>query len=373
MELNPLQIVLIASGIACVLSGVLATLLVLAERFLVNYGPCTIDVNRGAKRFEVTGGEMLLTSLRNEGIFLPSACGGRGTCAYCKCQIDEGGGPVAPTEEPLLTDQEVGSSVRISCLVKVRNDLSIVVPEQLLFVRQFRGVVERIRDLTYDMKELRIKLIQPDTIDFIAGQYVQLDTPPYASVRESVFRAYSMSSPPSEKNAIELIIRLVPGGICTTWVFTLLKEGDEVTFTGPFGDFRLSDTDREMLWVAGGSGMAPFWSIIRDMREKNVQRRCTYFFGAVGKRDLFLIDELRELEQELPWFTFIPALSEPNDGDHWDGETGLITEVVDRHVKDSADEQEAYLCGSGGMIDAAINVLKGKNIPDERIFYDKFT
>ena len=372
MSLSALQIVLIASAITCGLSATLAALLVLAERYLVNYGPCTIDVNSGAKRFEVTGGEMLLTSLRSAGVYLPSACGGRGTCAYCKCRILEGGGPVAPTEAPLLTAQEVSSGTRISCQVKVRNDLSVVVPGELLAAGQFRGTVERIRDLTHDVKELRIRLIEPETIDFVAGQYVQLDTPPYDGVRESVFRAYSISSPPGDKNHVELIIRLVPGGICTTWVFTVLKEGDEVSFTGPFGEFGLSEGDREMLWIAGGSGMAPFWSIVRHMRDSNIRRPCTYFFGAVQKRDMFLLAELRGLERELDWFHFVPALSAPAAADDWDGQTGLITEVLDRRVEAGTDA-EAYLCGSGGMIDAAIKALKAKGIGDERIFYDKFT
>ena len=154
----------------------------------------------------------------------------------------------------------------------------------------------------------------------------------------------------------------------------MLKEGDEVTFTGPFGEFRLSDAaDREMVWIAGGSGMAPFWSLIRHMKQNNIRRKCTYFFGAVQKEDMFYLDELRELEGELDWFRFLPALSAPADGDDWQGETGLITEVVDRNVAGDGDRMEAYLCGSGGMIDAAIKVLKTKDIADEQTYYDKFT
>jgi Na+-transporting NADH:ubiquinone oxidoreductase subunit F len=363
--------ILLAAAAACGVMTALAALLLVAERVLVNYGTCVIDVNKGARRLEVTGGESLLASLKGEGIFVPSACGGRGTCAYCKLRIGAGGGPLAPTEAPLLTDEEIADGVRISCQVKVRNDLAIEIPEALFAIREYRGVVEGIRDLTHDIKQLRLRLVAPERIDFAAGQYIQLETPVYGDLAEPVYRAYSMSSPPDEPGAIELIIRRVPDGICTTWVFTLLAEGDEVTFNGPYGEFRLTDTDREMIWIAGGSGMAPFWSIVRDMKRRGLARKCTYFFGAVARRDLFLVDELRRLEEELDWFTFIPALSDPAPEDRWAGQTGLITEVVDRHVSDGSG-LEAYLCGSPGMIDAAIEVLRAKGVAEDRTFFDKF-
>ncbi|HET6427888.1 MAG TPA: FAD-binding oxidoreductase [Phycisphaerae bacterium] len=364
-------VVLIAAGLAALLTAVLAGLLVLAERYLVTYGVCRIDVNAGARTIEREGGEPLLAALKAEGIFIPSACGGRGTCAYCKVRIVEGGGPVGPTELPLLTEQEVGDNVRISCQCKVRNDLRIVIPEELFLVREYRGVVERIRDLTHDIKELRIRLIAPQAIEFVPGQYVQLEAPAYGDNPEPVYRAYSISSPPSDDAHVELIVRLVPGGICTTWVFTMLREGDEVAFNGPYGEFRLSeDAAREMVWIAGGSGMAPFWSILRHMKESSIARKCTYFLGAVGRRDLFFVDELKRLADELPWFRFVPALSGQDAGE-WDGQRGLITEVVDRNLTGGADT-EAYLCGSAGMIDASIKVLRAKGIPEERIYYDKF-
>ncbi|MHC4717207.1 MAG: FAD-binding oxidoreductase [Planctomycetota bacterium] len=368
---SALLAILLSAAAAGLLSAVLAALLLAAQRVLVNYGTCTIDVNEGSRRLEVAGGESLLASLKGQGIFIPSACGGRGTCAYCKLEVPEGGGPVAPTEEPLLTGEEIADRIRISCQVKVRNDLSVLVPEELFSVREYRGAVERIRDLTHDIKELRIRLIEPATMEFTAGQYVQLETPAYGDNPEPVYRAYSMSSVPEETGAVELIIRLVPGGICTTWVFTKLAEGDEVTFSGPYGQFRLSDSDRDMVWVAGGSGMAPFWSMVRQLRDRGCDRRCTYFFGAVGSRDMFLLAELRALERELDWFTFVPALSAPAEADRWDGETGLITEVLDRHVADGS-ELEAYLCGSPGMIRAAGEVLGRKGIKRDRTYYDEF-
>ena len=278
---------------------------------------------------------------------------------------------MAPTETSLLAEEEVAGDVRLSCQVKVRNDIAIAIPEGLLSVREFRAEVEAMTDLTHDIKLVRLRLIEPETIDFEPGQYVQLMAPAYGDNPEPVYRAYSIASPPSDRGHIELIIRLAPGGICTTWVFTILEQGGEVWFNGPYGEFRLSETDAEMVWIAGGSGMAPFWSIVRHMREHGIERPCTYFFGAVAPRDLFLVDPLREMEKALPGFRFVPALS-GGGGDGWAGETGLITDVVGRHVTDGADA-EGYLCGSGGMIDASVKVLAAKGIPEERIYYDKFT
>ncbi|HUT34962.1 MAG TPA: FAD-binding oxidoreductase [Planctomycetota bacterium] len=348
-----------------------AVVLLIAERYLANYGPCTIDINQGSKKLEVRGGKPLLATLMQQQIFIPSACGGRGTCAYCKVKITDGAPPIAPTELTLLTDEEQQKNVRISCQVKVRNDLAIEIPEALFRVKQFTGVVERMRDLTHDIRELRIRLVEPAAIEFTPGQYVQLEAPAYGDNPEPVYRAYSISSPPSDKGHVELIIRLVPNGICTTWVFTMLKEGDEVRFNGPYGEFRLAEGDAEMVWIAGGSGMAPFWGMTRHMREHNVQRPCTYFFGAVAQRDLFFTDEFHDLEKAMPGFRFVPALSgAENDG--WTGEKGLITQVVERHLKDGSGK-EGYLCGSSGMIDASVKILKAKGIPEDRIFYDKFT
>jgi len=365
-------VVLKAVVLMCLVSSVLGVLLVIAERTLANCGTCVIDINQGGKRLEVAGGESLLASLMSGQIFVPSACGGRGTCAYCKVKIHEGGGPIVPTELPLLTDEERGSGVRLSCQVKVRNDIAISIPEELFLVKQFRGVVETLRDLTHDIRLVRIRLVEPETIEFKAGQYVQLETSPYGDNPESVYRAYSLANPPSDNGAVELMIRLVPEGICTTWVFEHLKEGMEVRLNGPYGEFRLSDSDREMVWIAGGSGMAPFWSIVRLMQRENNRRPVTYFFGAVSARDLFLLDELRAVESALPSFKFVPALSKPAESDQWTGERGLITEIVERHLTDGP-AKEGYLCGSSGMIDASCKVLEAKGIAREHIFYDKFT
>ncbi len=363
--------VLAATGLVVGVSMTLAALLLVAERVLVNYGPCTLDVNDGARTFEVQGGQSLLATLLGQNIFIPSACGGKGTCAYCKVKVLEGAGPVSPTEEPLLDPGDLENQIRISCQCKVRTDMRIRIPEHLLAVREYGGTVERMQDLTHDIKLVRIALAEGETLDFVPGQYIQLMAPAYGDNPEPVYRAYSIASPPSDPSHLDLIIRLAPGGICTTWVFTVLAEGDEVTFNGPYGEFRLSDSGAPMAWIAGGSGMAPFWSIVRHMDETGLARPTQYFFGAVAKRDLFLLDELRALQEKHDWFRFIPALSGPAPEDPWEGEAGLITEVVDRHV-DAGTDAEGYLCGSPGMIDAAIKVLEAKGLGEDRIFYDKF-
>lgn len=204
-----------------------------------------------------------------------------------------------------------------------------------------------------------------------AGKYVQFVVPAYELTPDPIYRAYSVSSPPSQKDSVELEIRLVPNGICTTYVFQHLRVGDEVTINGPYGDFRLRESDRDIIFVAGGSGMAPIKAMLLDMAEKGIDRKTTYFFGARAVRDLFLVDEMRELERRLPRFRFIPALSNPLPEDKWEGETGLITEVLSRHFQ-TLDHHEAYLCGSPGMIDASIRVFRSKGLPEELVFYDKF-
>jgi len=321
--------VLTATAVVSALGAALAALVVLADAVLADYGPCEIVVNRD-KAFTIDGGGSLLAALLEGGIFIPSSCGGRGSCALCKVRVLEGAGPVLPTEEPHLSPEETAAHVRLSCQIKVRNDLSVEIPKELLAVQRFRGRVDRIEDLTHDIKLVRIKLVDPKAISFRAGQYVQLECPAYGDSPEPVYRAYSIASPPSMGDAIELVVRLVPDGICTTWVFRILKEGDEIYFNGPYGEFFLRDADSDIVFIAGGSGLAPIRSILMEMAEQHNPRRAALYFGALGERDLYYVDQMHQLQKELPSFEFIPALSEPSAESHWDGETGLITEVLDR-------------------------------------------
>jgi Na+-transporting NADH:ubiquinone oxidoreductase subunit F len=366
MAVEVLQTVSIITGI----SVFLAALLTLAERFLLNYGTCKITINED-RVLEVKGGNHLLGSLIQNNIFIPSACGGRGSCGLCKVKVISGGGPLLPTETPYLTNEEQEDNVRLSCQVKVREDLVIQIPEELFSIREYATVVEKIEDLTHDIKALYLRLPEGEEVKFKAGQYVQIKAPQYGKSTEEVYRAYSIASSPSQHDCIQLIIRKVPEGICTTYVFDYLKEGDTLHINGPYGDFYLRESEREIICIAGGSGLAPIKSLLHQIEEEGIQRKTSFFFGCVGKRDLYYVDEMKAFEDKLPNFRFIPALSGAAEGDDWTGETGLITEVVDRHVTDGSNV-EAYLCGSPGMIDACIRVLLSKGVAEENIYYDKF-
>lgn len=358
--------VAIVSGI----SLFLALLMVIADATIGNYGDVTITVN-GDKELTVKGGQPLLKALNGEGIFIPSACGGRGSCGLCKVKVVEGGGAYLPTELPWISEEERKQNIRLSCQFKVKSDVAIQIPEELFNVRQFTARVDTLHDLTHDIKEVRLALIDPPSISMTAGQFIQFQVPEYELTDEPVYRAYSMASAPSDISHIELEIRLVPNGICTTYVHKYLREGDEVLLNGPYGDFFLRDSDRDVICIAGGSGMAPIKSILLDMAEKGSVRKTRYFFGARSLKDLFLVDEMRELERKMPSFTFIPALSDPAPEDDWKGDVGLITDIVAGYVKDGSGS-EAYLCGSPGMIDACVKVLTAAGVPEERIYYDKF-
>jgi Na+-transporting NADH:ubiquinone oxidoreductase subunit F len=363
--------IITATLVLSALSGVLTILLLIAEYFFASYGECTIDVNSGEKTFKVEGGASLLSTLASQKLFLPSGCGGRGSCGTCKCRVLDGAGPLLPTEIPYLNDEEKKTDVRLSCQIKVKNDVKIEVPEELLSIKEFDTVVEKITDLTHDIKGLRFKLPDGETIKFKAGQFVNLFNEPYEDVRESTSRAYSISSAPSDNKAIELVIRYVPNGMVTTYVFNHLKEGQKARLIGAFGEFYLRDSDREIVCIAGGSGLAPIRSIILDMIDRGIShRKATFFFGAVSQRDLYYVEEFRAIEKEHAWFKFVPALS--NDKTEHPYANGLITDVVANNYGSLA-EMEAYLCGSPGMIGACEKVLTGKGMPVERIFYDKFS
>lgn len=353
-----------------VIAAGLAAVLTVAEAFLRDYGPCKITIN-DEKELTVKGGDSLLSVLTAEKIFIPSACGGRGTCGLCKLKVLEGAGAVLPTEEPYLDKKEIAENVRLSCQVKVRNDLKIQIPEELFAIKEYTARCTEIQDLTHDIKLFRFELIEPAEIKYTPGQYMQLVAPIYEKSSEEVYRAYSIASDPAQKNIIDLIIRLIPGGICTTYCFEYLKVGDEVKMNGPYGEFRLTGTDAEMVWVAGGSGMAPFVSILHDMKNTNNQRKATYYFGANRAEELFLTEQMKQFEKDLPNFRFVPVVTQTSQGGNWNGEMGLVTQAVERNVKNAGD-YEGYLCGSPGMIDAAIKVLKNLGMNKNKIYYDKF-
>lgn len=361
---------LISIGSIGALASFLALIMVIADATIANYGEVNITIN-GEKELTVPGGSTLLAALGAEQIFIPSACGGRGSCGLCKVKVNSGIDQYLPTELPWISDEEKEQNIRLSCQVKVKNDFDIEIPEELFNVKQFNARVDEIVDLTHDIKQVTLKLIEPAEINFTPGQFIQLQIPEYELTSEPIYRAYSISSPASASDRVELEIRYVPEGIATTYVHQYLKEGDEIIFNGPYGDFYLRDTERDIFFIAGGSGMAPIKSILLDMAEKGITRNAHYFFGARSKKDLFLVDKMHEIEEKLPNFTFVPALSDPQPEDNWDGETGLITDVLDRYL-DTGESKEGYLCGSPGMIDAAVKVLTDNGIPEDLIYFDKF-
>lgn len=352
-----------------VMNGVLiviAILLVIAEKFLVTYGECKIVINK-EKILNIQGGDTLLNYFASKKIFIPSACGGKATCGYCKVEVLSGGGHILPTEEVFIPRQDRLKGLRLACQVKVKNDIEVLIDPNLLQAQEYKVTVAEIIDLTSDIKRVILRLYEPSIINFKPGQYVQFKIP-----ETDEFRAYSVASAPSQNNILELIVRLVPGGLCSTYVHEVLDVNDQITVTGPFGDFYLrEDSDRDIVCIGGGCGMAPIRSIVYYLKEKGMPRKVMYFFGARSKKDLFYTEELMELGRQYPNFRYIPALSEPKPQDDWQGETGFITQAVEKHMA-SNGHTEAYLCGPPPMIDAAIRVLTKKGVQEIHIYYDKF-
>lgn len=347
----------------------LAVLLMVAERVLVNYGICKLDINAGEKPLEVDGGRTLLSSLYSNEIFIPSACGGKGSCGHCRITVTAGGGPVLPTETPYLSRKEIRLNLRLACQVKIREDIYVRIPSDLLNVRMFSSTVESTVDMTYDIKEIRMRLNEPAEISHRPGQYVQIQAP---SPDGDVFRAYSISSPVYEPNVVELNIRLVPGGIGSTYLHNL-EVGDTVSFTGPYGEFLLNeDPSVEIICVGGGCGMAPMKNIIYTIYDRWPDRSCWLFFGCRTTKDIFYLEEFEQLAKQHPNFHVVYALSdELEPGEKWDGETGFIHLAVDKNLK-TGIKRQGFLCGPPLMIEAVTRVLEEKGIGSEDIFYDEF-
>lgn len=353
-----------------VITAIFAVLLTIADRTIGNYGEVKLTINED-KEYTVDGGSSLLSTLISEKIFIPSACGGKGTCGYCKVQVLEGGGPVLATETPFMTEEELADHVRLSCQCKVKEDIRIQIPDELFNVKEFEATVESIVDLTDVIKKLRFKLPEGEEINFKPGQYVQLKAPLYEGNDEEVYRAYSIASSPLEKEYIELIIGYVPEGIATTYVHHHLEVGNKVTINGPFGDFYYQDNDREMVMVAVGTGVAPILSLLNFMKSKDIKRKARFYFGAKTPSDLFMLDYFKELEETLHDFEFIPCLSRVGEDQKWDGFRGRVNNAIEKKVEDG-EGKEAYLCGNEPMIDSVVKSLTGKGLPEELIYYDKF-
>lgn len=363
--------ILITTGAISGITAIFAFLLTLAKNTVGNYGEVQLVINE-EKEFTVNGGEPLLSLLLEEKIFIPSACGGKGTCGYCKVKILEGGGPVLPTELPFLTEEEMENKVRLSCQCKVKEDIKIEIPEELFNVKEYFATVEEIEDLTDVIKRVKFRLAEGEEIKFKPGQFVQLKAPKYEGNNEEVYRAYSIASAPKEKDVVELLIGYVPDGICTTYVHKHLNVGDTVQINGPHGDFYYDkDSDNEMIMVAAGTGMAPILAILKYMEENDVKRKATFYFGARTPDDLFFLDYFKHLEDTLYDFEFIPTLSRVTEEHNWTGAKGRVNKIIEEQLE-SGENKEAYLCGNPKMIASMVAALTEKGVLEELIYFDEF-
>lgn len=356
-------------GLLALIAGGLALLMSIAQNTIGNYGEKKVKIN-GEKEVTVDGGDTLLAGLIDNEIFLPSACGGKGSCGYCKCKVLAGGGQILPTELGYVSPKEAAEGIRLACQLKVKDDLAIEVPEEYLSLKQYEATLRKVDDLTDTIKHLFLKLPEGESINFKPGQYVQILAPEYQGNDEEVYRAYSIASSPSKQNEIELLIGYIPEGIATTYVHQHLKQGDKLSIIGPFGHFFYQDTDRYMIFVGSGTGVAPILSILRYMQENNIQRHGIFFSAGRYVEDLFLEEEFEQMKKDLPNIQFYFSVTQAHPGT-WHGPTEWVTDGLKKMVGD-ASQAEAYLCGSARTIEQVVGILKEKGMPEENIFYDKF-
>lgn len=414
----------------------LVIILLFAQSKLVQSGDVNIVVNGDSENPIVTGaGSTLLSTLSAQKIFLPSACGGGGTCAMCKCVVESGGGDVLPTEVGHLSRSEQQENVRLSCQVKVKEDMNIRIPEEIFGIKKVECEVVSNYNVSTFIKEFVVKLPEGEILDFESGGYVQIDVPPIhvdfkdiditphpelghqedvfqsdwdnfgmwdlkMKNDEEVFRAYSMANHPAEGNIVMLNIRIatppwdrkankfmdVNPGLCSSYVFSR-KPGDKVTLSGPYGEFFINPTDREMVYIGGGAGMAPLRShIFHLFHTEKTDRKVSYWYGGRSRKELFYLDHFERIEKEFSNFSFNIALSEPLPEDNWtlrenlkdrehDGYTGFIHQALyDNYLKDHPEPEdiEYYLCGPPLMNAAVLKMLDDLGVPSENIRFDDF-
>ena len=335
----------------------------------VRFAPVGIDI-------EVEEDETVLDAAFRQGIALAHGCK-EGQCSSCKSLLVEGDATMVRYSTFALPDYEKEEGYALLCRAYPMEDLVVELlhyDEKTLRmtspIRTYQARVEEIERLTHDISRLAIQLAEPKEMAFRAGQYVDIRIPGSAASR-----SFSMANTPSRMDRLEFIIKIYKGGLFSGYLDERMRVGDELEIVGPYGKFGLREGAAEAIFIGGGSGMAPLWAMLHDMVEERIRRKVTFFYGARARRDLFYVDELHALSSQLPDFRFIPALSEPLLDDAWEGETGLITDVVDRHVtpEQARNGLEAYLCGPPPMIDAAMVMLQRKGISEDRIYYDKFT
>lgn len=388
----------------------LVLLILLARSWLVPANGVEIRVNK-ARIFQASVGRKLLAVLEEAGLYLPSACGGKGTCGQCKVKVLKGSGAVLPTERLRLTRREVAQGMHLACQFTIRDNLDIRVPDEVFGVRRWRCRVRSSRCVGTLMKELVLELPEGKSLDFRAGADVQITCPPYRArfsdfdidpeVRdewdrldlwrfevgtyEPITRAYSLANYPDEKGIATLIVRLAipppdapasaPSGVVSSYLFKV-RPGDEVTVSGPFGHFFATETDNEMIYVGGGAGMAPLRSQIFDqLKCLRTTRKISFWYGARNRRELFYVEDFDRLQAKHQNFRWIVALSEPRPEDDWQGEIGFIHQVLyDRYLANhpSPEDCEYYLCGPPAMISAVRTLLDELGVEPESIRFDDF-
>ena len=407
--------ILASIAVFMVVTLLLVAVLLFAKAKLTPSGDVKLVIN-DEKTLEVPAGNTILSTLGNEQIFLPSACGGGGTCAMCKCQVLEGGGEILPTEAPYFSRKEIADNWRLGCQVKIKDDMQIRIPEEIFGIKKWECEVVSNYNVASFIKEFVVKLPEGENLDFDAGGYIQIDVPPIEVIYkedwdkfnlwdlkmknpEPIFRAYSMANHPAEGNIIMLNIRIatppwdrnknawmdVNPGICSSYVFSR-KPGDKVTISGPYGEFFIKETDSEMLYIGGGAGMAPMRShLFHLFHTLKTDRKVSFWYGGRSKRELFYLDHFREIEKQFPNFTFHVVLSEPLPEDNWkekkdldddgDGFTGFVHQaVIDHYLKkhDAPEDIEFYFCGPPLMNQAVLKMCDDWGVPPENVAFDDF-
>jgi Na+-transporting NADH:ubiquinone oxidoreductase subunit F len=403
------------SGII-VFTGVILLLVLLlnfAQSKLLPQGDVTLHINDDPENDIIaTPGSTLLTALATKNVFLPSACGGGGTCAMCICQVLEGGGEILPTETGYINRADAKNHWRLACQVKVKEDLTLQIPEEIFNIRKWECTVISNNNVATFIKELVLDLPKGETLNFKAGGYIQIDIPEYTNLLfknfdveneyrpdwdkykiwdlvanndESIFRAFSMANHPAEGNRMMLNVRIatpppklwndVPPGLASSYIFNL-KKGDKVTISGPFGEFFIKETKREMVYIGGGAGMAPMRShLFHLFQSLKTGRKVSFWYGARSLREMFYDEEFKDIQKRFLNFNYNVALSEPLPEDNWQGPTGFIHQVLhDNYLKDHEDptEVEFYMCGPPPMIAACENMLYDLGVEEEMIVYDSF-
>ena len=403
-----LEIVLGVVMFTAVILALVAFILV-ARSKLVSSGDVNIEIN-GEKTITVPAGDKLLQTLSAAGLFLPSACGGGGSCAQCKCIVTDGGGSMLPTEESHFTKREAVEGWRLSCQAPVKQDMKVEVPEEVFGVKRWECTVESNPNVATFIKELTLRLPEGENVNFRAGGYVQLECPPHlikysdfdieeeyrgdwerfgffnleSKVDEPVIRAYSMANYPEEYGVVKFNIRIatpppgsegIPCGQMSSYVFGL-KPGDKITVYGPFGEFFAKETEAEMVFIGGGAGMAPMRSHLFDqLRRLHSKRKISFWYGARSLRECFYNEDYDQLAAENENFDWHLALSDPQPEDNWDGLTGFIHNVLyEEYLKDhpAPEDCEYYMCGPPMMNSAVINMLLDLGVERENIFLDDF-